>query len=233
MSELLEILNHVNSFYSNAWNNLMWLIGSTVAIMLIAIPAFIAFYQNKKINLEVTKLKSEIHSEIKTIASSNEQFRSQLHDDIASQIKFADQQVVNDVNNTLNKLVSDLSLEIHFIKAEIYLGHGNHLMLIGKLGEAVANFTHSALNFSLSHMDQDTSKAFDRICIALELFKDKCLPLDFNTAIHSIRVMQEELNAKRPDGRHVNALGKVVFKMQEVVDLYDQNYRHKNDTKHN
>jgi len=60
----IELLEKVNAFYDSAWNKVIWVIGILIAIVGVAIPLTIQFWQNRKLASDRAELKREIENAI-------------------------------------------------------------------------------------------------------------------------------------------------------------------------
>ena len=61
----IEILNHLDSFYNNAWNKLILFTTILLAIVGIIVPLIITWFQNRNLKLKEQNLRNEIELDYK------------------------------------------------------------------------------------------------------------------------------------------------------------------------
>jgi len=154
-----KALEFVERYYTNSWNNLLWLLAVSFGVIGILMPVFLQWVQNRSNKKEIERINNE----------NKALFEGHI--------------------NEINDKFIEIENRIQFLQGITYVAQGNTLMKSNASPEQLINaFLHAAYNFLLANYDQNLNYVIRTICgfVNLDAFPKEIAGIDDGINIREI-----------------------------------------------
>ncbi len=205
MNETLEILEKIDTFYSNSFGTLVTLTFSILAFAGILIPILIAYIQNRQVKHETLLLIKKIEDESLQQAKENENKINAL---LEKERKKIESQLLK-LEDDLNKKLSNSEAGLFHIQAQHHRDK-----------EFYALATVDYCTAAEGYIDGNDELNLGRVLYAL---KSECIEkltaTDFKTSdklLDSINELVEKLSSQNTNGRHYDTISEIKRKLSQA-----------------
>ena len=171
-----KALEFVERYYTNSWNNLLWLLAVAFGVIGIFMPIFLQWIQNRNNKKEIERINKE----------NKVLFEKHI--------------------NEINEKFIEIENRIQFLQGITYVAQGNTLMKSNASPEQLINaFLYAAYNFLLANYDQNLNYVIRTIgdIVNLNAFPKEITSIDDGINIREIYDKTLFLFDKRnTDGRY-------------------------------
>lgn len=197
----LDVLQKVDAFYTTSWQHLL----AVAAAIGIVIPLLTQLYQRRAARLDEEKLRADIASQFKELASSlkeefgkeSERLRKEIAETgQAAETKAAD--VASALHAEQGKSLADaratLERALQGTRGGLYLVQGNMLREQGNAGNALLSYLKSAECSALAKEERTLGRVLKAIQFAIEKLEADAVVQDHKKSWRDARAEIDRLN---------------------------------------
>lgn len=158
MDETLKILESVNQFYTQAFDQLMNVTLAVIAFAGILMPILIAFSQSRLFRLDNKRIQGVLSEEMKVeLHGATEAIRDEY---MRKEARYENQ--IRDLEQEMEKRLFKATGATFHLQTNQFLGCGNNLEALGSACQAVTAYIEAGDEFNLNRV--------------LKTIRDNCLP---------------------------------------------------------
>ena len=218
MSDALQILEKVNAFYSDAFNQLLYTMSGTIAFVGLLVPLVFTFYQNRKLKVEkesleqyVEGIKCELKFSIEEIIKSEIENEKEI---LGVELK----QNKKELNESIEKNKKEIDMQISAAKGASFFLQGSNLFDKNYYNNASESYIRAISHFIDAKNENNLQRALNILTNKILPEMDKSDLNDFPKIQSEIEDIVKGLKKLNENGRYtddINNLEKAINQMLE------------------
>ena len=218
MSDALQILEKVNTFYFDAFNQLLYTMSGTIAFVGLLVPLVFTFYQNRKLKVEKESLEQYVEGikcELKS--SIEEKIKAEVEKE-KKMLETALKQNKKELDEAIEQNKNEIDEEINAAKGSSLFLQGNNLYDKENYNGAAESYIFAIEHFIDGKDESNLQRALSNLTKRVLTNMDKSALEHVPKIQTDIEEIVKGLNKLNKNGRYtdnINDLEKAINQMLE------------------
>ncbi len=192
--ELIDLVTSINSFYGQAWNQLLVVLSIGVALLAIVIPVIFQVIQSRTLKNYESELKNSV-----------DKHGAALKEMIEAHFRKSNENLERKVQESVAASQTAIRSEIASAKGGLFYVQGNMMSAQGRLGQALNSYFDAVLQLIQSTDETNTQRSLTAFSETLEKIQTTKAP-ELIDLPHKIKKLMTTVDSKNENGRYQDYL---------------------------